>query len=140
MARQDPYQSFRFMVEFDHLQKGGFSKVKGLVSEMKVDAYHEGGLNDYEHKHIAQATFPNLVLEHGIVDGWLWDWQQAVSEGRVARKMLSVILRDAAGSELWRWHAKGAYPVKWSVADLDAASNTVLVESVEFAHQGILRG
>jgi phage tail-like protein len=140
MARQDPYQSFRFVVEFDQLQKGGFSKVKGLVSEMKVDTYHEGGLNDYEHKHIAQTTFPNLVLEHGIVDGWLWDWQQAVSEGRVARKMLSVILRDAAGSELWRWHAKGAYPVKWSVADLDAASNTVLVESVEFAHQGILRG
>jgi phage tail-like protein len=140
MARQDPYLGFRFVVEFDHVQKGGFSKVKGVAREMKVDSYHEGGLNDYEHKHIGQTTYANLVLEHGVADSWLWDWQQDVSEGRVARKMLSVILRDAGGSEVWRWLAKGAFPVKWSVADLDAASNTVLVESVEFAHQGILRG
>jgi phage tail-like protein len=80
------------------------------------------------------------VLEHGIADSWLWDWQQDVAEGRVTRKTLSVILRDATGGEVWRWHARGAFPVKWSVADLDASSNTVLVESIEFVHQGILRG
>ena len=140
MARQDPYQGFRFVVEFDQLQKGGFSRVKGLACEMKVETYHEGGLNGYEHKHVGQATHPNLVLEHGIADSWLWDWQHDVSEGRVTRKTLSVILRDAAGGEVWRWHAQGAFPVKWSVADLDASSNTVLVESIEFVHQGILRG
>jgi phage tail-like protein len=140
MARQDPFHGFRFVVEFDSVQNGGFSRVKGLSRELKVDSYHEGGLNDYEHKYIGQATYPNLVLEHGIFDSWLWDWQQDVSEGRVSRKTLSVILRDDTGTEVWRWHAQGAFPVKWSVADLDAANNTVLLESVEFVHQGILRG
>jgi phage tail-like protein len=140
MPRQDPYRGFRFLVEFESVQKGGFSRVKGLAREVKVDTYHEGGLNEFEHKHIAQATFPNLVLEHGIADTWLWDWQQDVTEGRVQRKKLSVILRDDTGAEVWRWHAQDAFPVKWSIADLDAASNTVLVESVEFVHRGILRG
>jgi phage tail-like protein len=140
MARQDPFDGFRFLVEFDRLQKGGFSRVKGLVREMKVDSYHEGGQNEYENKYIGQGTFPNLVLEHGIADTWLWDWQQDVAEGRVSRKTLSVILRDDNDKEVWRWHAQGAFPIKWSIADLDAASNTVLVESVEFVHRGILRG
>jgi phage tail-like protein len=140
MARQDPFRGFRFVVEFDQLQKGGFSRVKGLSREVKVDTYHEGGLNDYEHKYIGQAIYANLVLEHGIADSWLWDWQQDVTEGRVSRKTLSVILRNETGDEVWRWHAQAAFPVKWSVADLDAASNTVLVESVEFVHRGILRG
>ena len=140
MARQDPFHGFRFLVEFDRVQKGGFSRAKGLSRELKVETYHEGGLNDYEHKYIGQATYPNLVLEHGIVDPWLWDWQQDVAEGRVSRKTLSVILRDDTGDEVWRWHAQGAFPVKWSVADLDAASNVVLMESIEFVHRGIQRG
>jgi phage tail-like protein len=140
MARQNPYHGFRFIVEFDSVQKGGFSRVKGLSREVKVETYHEGGLNDYEHKYIGQATYPNLVLERGIADRFLWDWQQDVAEGRVSRKKVSVVLRDDTGAEVWRWHAQGAFPVKWSVADLDAASNTVLIESVEFVHQGILRG
>jgi len=140
MARQDPYRGFRFLVEFDRLQQGGFSRVKGLARESKVESYREGGVNDFEYRHVTLTTYPNIVLEHGIADAAMWDWHQQTVAGQVRRKTLSVILRNEAGEEVWRWHADGAYPVKWSVADLDAASSAVLAESIEFAHHGLRRG
>jgi phage tail-like protein len=137
MARKDPYRSFRFLIEFDHVQRGGFSRAKGVTAETKVESYHEGGLNEYEHKLATMTTYGNLVLERGLADPYLWDWHREVVEGRIKRRTLSVILQNEAGAEVKRWHADGAYPVKWSVADLDAMSTQVLVESVEFAHHGL---
>jgi phage tail-like protein len=137
MARQDPYRSFRFLIEFDRVQHGGFSRAKGMAAETKVESYHEGGLNEHEHKFATMTTYPNVVLERGVADPYLWTWHRDVVEGRIERRTLSIILQDEAGKEVRRWHADGAYPVKWSVADLDAASSQVLVESVEFAHHGL---
>jgi phage tail-like protein len=140
MARQDPYRSFSYLIEFDRVQQGAFSRAKGMAAETKVESYHEGGLNEYEHKLATMTTYPNLVLERGLATTYLWDWHRDVVEGRIQRRVLSIILRDQAGSEVRRWHADGAYPVKWSVSDLDAASSQVLVESVEFAHHGLRAG
>ena len=51
MARPgDPYRGFRFRVEFDQVQHGGFTRVKGLSRETKYESYREGGVNDHEHK------------------------------------------------------------------------------------------
>ena len=141
MARRDPYRSYRFLVEVDRVQWGGFSRVKGVSAETKVESYHEGGVNEYEHKLATMTTYANLVLEHGLADTTrLWDWHRHVVEGRVQRRTLSVILQDEAGHEVKRWHADEAYPVKWSIADFEATSAQVLVESVEFAHHGVRAG
>jgi phage tail-like protein len=140
MARTDPYRGFRFVVEFDRVQGGGFMRVKGLSRETKVESFREGGVNEHERKLVTLTTYPNLVLERGLADTRLWDWHRDVAEGRVRRKVLSVILHDERGEEVWRWHADAAYPVKWSASDPDAASGNVLVESVEFAHHGLRQG
>lgn len=140
MARQDPFRSFRFMIEFEGVQWGGFSRVKGITGETKIESYHEGGLNEYEHKLATMTTYGNLVLEHGLVDTKLWDWHRDVVEGRIARRKVSIILKDEADTEVRRWHVDAAYPVKWSASDLDAMSTQVLVESVEFAHHGLRAG
>lgn len=140
MERHDPYRSFRFRVEFDQVQHGGFSRVKGIARETKVDTYREGGVNDHEHKLASLTTYSNLTLENGLGDDFLWQWHQDVVDGRVQRRTLTVVLCDEAGSERWRWLVERAYPVKWSGSDLEAASSQVLVESVEFAHHGLRRG
>lgn len=137
MARKDPFHGFRFRVEIDQVQHGGFSKVKGLVRETKVDARREGGLNEYEHKLATQTTYGNLTLERGLVDDYLWSWHDDVIEGRITRRTITLVLQDEAGDEVWRWLVEGAFPVKWSGTDLDGASSQVLVESVELAHHGI---
>jgi phage tail-like protein len=140
MTRQDPFRSFRFMIEFEGVQWGGFSRVKGIAAETKIEAYHEGGVNEYEHKLATMTTYGNLVLEHGLVDTKLWDWHQDVVAGQVERRKVSIILKDETDAEVRRWHVDAAYPVKWSAGDLDAMSTQVLVESVEFAHHGLRAG
>jgi phage tail-like protein len=140
MDRKDPLRPYRYLIEFDGVQWGGFSRVKGIGAETRVESYHEGGLNEYEHKLATMTAYGNLVLERGAADTKLWDWHSDVVEGRITRRTVSIILKDETGAESRRWHADAAYPVKWSAGDLDATSNQVLIESVEFAHHGLRGG
>jgi phage tail-like protein len=127
-------------VEIDQVQHGGFSRVKGLARETKVESRREGGLNDFEHKLVTQTTYGNLVLERGLADPYLWSWHENVIEGRVERRTVTVALHDEADAEVWRWLIESAYPVKWTGTDLDAGTAQVVVESVELAHHGIRKG
>ena len=140
MARNDPFHGFRFLVEFDHVQHGGFSRVKGLSRETKIEPRREGGVNDYEHKLATMTTYGNLILERGLADPYLWAWHENVVDGRIERRTVTIVIRDEAGTEVWRWLVESAFPVKWAGTDLDAASAQVLVESVELAHHGFRRG
>src|SRR5262249_51826912 len=125
--RQDPYLNFKFLVEIDHVQHGGFMRVKGVAREMKIDSYHEGGLNEFERKFVAQTTYGNLVLERGLADDYLWSWHDAAVEGNIQRRDATIILKDETNAEVWRWTFTGCLPVKWSGTDLDAASAQVVV-------------
>lgn len=139
MARRDPYSGFRFVVEVGGLLQGGFSKVRGLQRETKVDSIREGGVNDFERKLVSLTTYPPLVLERGLAAPWLWEWHQQVIEGRVLRLMVRITLRDEQGRDAWGWTVHGAFPSKWSVSDFDANSGQVVAETVEFVHHGLLR-
>ncbi|MDB5678524.1 phage tail protein [Sphingomonas bacterium] len=133
-----PYSGFRFVVLVDQLEAGGFAKVRGLTRETKVESFREGGVNDHEHKLASLTTYGNLVLERGLADPLLYVWHQAVVEGVIKRAVITISLRDAEDKTVWSWNVLNAYPVKWSVTDLDANSGQVAAESVEFAHTGFL--
>lgn len=137
---KDPFTNFRFLVEIEGVQRGGFARVKGMGREIKLDTYREGGLNDYEHKLLNQVTYGNIILERGLVDEYMWSWHDQTVDGDVERRRLTIVLRDAQESEVWRWLVDGAIPVKWSGSDLDAGSAAVVVESIELAHRGFRKG
>jgi phage tail-like protein len=140
MRPPDPYKVFRFVIEVNGTEIGGFSEVAGLEVRTEVDEYREGGVNDYVHKIAKETRYPNLTLKRGITDATeLWDWHQQIVSGDVHRKTLSVVLIDAQRRERWRWVFRDAYPVKWNGTDLNATGNTVAVESVEFAHHGMTK-
>lgn len=138
MARFDPQAGFRFKVSIDQVRTGGFTRVKGLSRETRVESFREGGVNDFEHKLMTLTSYPNLVLERGLADPELWNWHQDVVEGRVKRRTITITLEDSERKETWSWTASQAYPVKWSGSDFDSGSGQVSVESVEFAHHGLL--
>ncbi len=139
--RHDPYPAFNFLVEIDSLIAGGFSEVTGLQIETVTEPFREGGLNEYEHKLAGPTRYPaNLVLKRGLTDAQtLWEWYQAVAQGRIQRKNISIVLRDSAGNEAWRWNVADAYPVKWIGPDLRGDSAVIAVETVEFVHHGFSR-
>ncbi len=138
-TRPDPYRAFRFQVEFDGLQQGGFQTVSGLERQSKIEPFREGGINHYEHQLVTLTTYPPLTLKRGLVDPQLWIWHKDVIEGTVERKTISVILLDEAGNEVWRWICEGAFPSKWSGAELEATNNAIATESIEFVHHGLTR-
>ena len=141
MRSVDPYKVFRFVVEINGQRVGGFSEVTGLEVRTEVDDYREGGVNDYVHKMAKETRYPNLTLKRGITDAVeFWDWHQQIVGGEILRKTISVVLLDAQGAEKWRWVFRDAYPVKWNGTDLNATGNTVVVESIEFAHHGLTKG
>jgi phage tail-like protein len=141
MRDRDPYVGFRFRVEILGLQVGGFSQVTGLEREVQTEDFREGGLNDYTHKLATVTKDQNLSLRRGIADATeLWQWHQDVVNGKIERRQISIVLTDALGQEKWRWIFEKAYPVKWSGSELNASTNAVFVENVEFAHNGIKRG
>ena len=139
--RNDPYLSFRFVVEIEGLVLGGFTDVSGLQIEVEVEDYREGGLNDYIHRLPGPARYPaNIVLRRGLTDAaGLWQWHQEVRRGIIRRKNGSIVLLDSAGEEVWRWNFVDAYPVRWSGPELRAGTADVAVEALELAHRGIVR-
>ena len=141
MRNKDPYDGFRFRVEILGLQVGGFSQVTGIEREVQLEDFREGGLNDYTHKLATVTKYQNLSLKRGLADATeLWQWHQDVVNGKIERRPITVLLMDSLGNDKWRWVFDGAYPVKWSGTELNASTNAVFVESVEFAHHGIKRG
>jgi phage tail-like protein len=137
--RHDPYRAFRFRIQIDALEQGGFQSVSGLTRETKIDPYREGGINEFEHQHAGHTTYPPLTLKRGLADPALWDWHQQIISGTIERKTISVVLIDEAGAEAWRWICAGAFPSKWTGGELDAARGEVATESVEFVHHGLTR-
>lgn len=141
-APPDPCVAFRFSIEIDQVISGGFSECSGLTVETEVDEYREGGLNEYVHKLPKGSKFSNLTLKRGVIDSdVLWNWHQDVIAGKAdQRKKVSILLLDSLGNETHRWNVNAALPVKWSISDLKADSNTLLLETLEIVHHGFTKG
>lgn len=140
--RKDPVLGFRFSVavEINGLVVAGFSEVSGLQSELEVQEYREGGVNEFTHKFAGPAKYPsNLILKKGIADSQgLWSWYGKVVQGTVERQTVTILLMNSQGDETRRWQLQKAYPVKWSGPDLKAATSEVAIEILELAHEGLI--
>ena len=139
MTHPDPYRSYRFVVEIDGVQRGGFQTVSGVERQTEVEPYREGGINHFERQLVVKSTYPPLKLSRGLVDTDLWDWHQEVINGDVERRTVAIVLLDDRGNEAVRWICEGAFPTKWTGAELDAATGGVATETVELVHHGMTR-
>lgn len=134
---------------------GSFSDVQGLESDVEIETYQEGGLNDRIHKFIKTAKFPNLVLKRGVTArGDLWDWHAQVLSGKktVIRKSGLVILFDRNGPgsgnpdlggltriPIAAWMFERGLPEKLQGPTLDAKANNVAIETLEISHERLTR-
>lgn len=138
-VRLDPYTGLNFMVEIDSLFAGGFSEITGLQVETEYLDYREGGRNEYIHKLPGPTRYPqNLLLKHGLTNiDVLWFWHQDVTQGKITRRNLSILLLNLAGTPVMWWNVREACPVKWIGPELRADSATVAFETIELVHRGI---
>ncbi|MFD2563167.1 phage tail protein [Aquimarina rubra] len=119
-----------------------FQKVSGLSAEIQTDTVNEGGQNLFAHRLPGKVNYNNLVLERGYSTSFVpspltQEFNIAFSAFKFAPSNVIVTLfHDFEGTSapLGAWHFFKAYPVKWSVSDLDGESNTVLIDRMELAY------
>ena len=135
----DPLLSYRFWVEFASDVVGGFQECTGLQAETEVMEWMEGGENSTILKFPGRIKYGNITLKHGMTQSPdLWLWFLRVLRGTFERRPITVILLDPSGGRARTWNFSRAFPVRWTGPEFKASSNTVAVESVEFAHEGLV--
>ena len=141
MASYLPPVGFHFRVEILDLDLKDndirFSDVGGLALEMASEEKPEGGQNRYIQKFPTRAKYPELTLKRGLLnDTAIFPWvKKCIEDFDIEPKNVDVILLNEEHEPLRTWHLVNAYPTKWSVSDLSAKTNGIVVESMQMYYQ-----
>ena len=114
-----------------------FQSVSGLESRVETIPLEEGGQNLYTQTLPKKITHDNLVLKRGMatLSPLGIEFNAAMSLFTFAPSNVLVTLFDNSRIPISAWLFIKAYPVKWSVSDLDAGANSVVVEHMELSYQ-----
>jgi phage tail-like protein len=141
MANYYPPVGFHFKVEVLDLPANDFdvrfTEVSGLTVEMGSEEIAEGGENRFIQKYPTRAKYPELVLKRGLLrNSEVWNWaRKCIEDYSIEPKSVDIKLLNEAHEPLLTWHLVGAYPTKWSVSDLNATNNAVVIETLQLFYQ-----
>lgn len=129
----------RFYVEIKSEIKACFSECSGVGVQIEKDVYLEGGVNNQQRIFIKQAKFNDVTLKRGITDDMIfWQWINQVLEGQPKqRQNVRILVFNQAGETIQSWTLIGAIPVGWKAPSLQANSNTVAIEELTLAYEGL---
>ncbi len=137
-----PPVGFHFRVEVLGLQSPPaddlrFVEVGGLSLETATEEVPEGGENRFVQRYPGRTKYGDLVLKRGLLKASaVWGWaRKAIDDLDIEPKDVDVTLLDAEHQPLVTWHVVGAYPVKWSLSDLNASANSFVVETLTLAYR-----
>jgi phage tail-like protein len=137
--RDDPYRGYNFVLEIDNVPKGAFSEVGGLTADGDSVDYREGtDLQANVRKLVGLRKYTNLTLKRGYTqDKALWQWYVNIVNGIPDRRNVTIVLLNERREAVLRWHAENAWINKIEGPMLKAASNDVVMESVDLVHEGL---
>ncbi len=141
MATYYPPPAFHFAVSIP--VKGAadedtrFQEVSGLGVELTTEELVEGGENRFAHQLPGVARHGHLVLKRGLLtSSKLIQWvRDAVENLSFTPVTVVVTLLNHKHQPLAAWQFVNAWPVKWTLGNLNATDNSVLVETLELAYQ-----
>lgn len=135
-----PHGKFRYKVEIDGLDAGGFSEVSGFDASIDVIEYREGDMVQTPMKIPGLKKYGNITLKQGLADSMvLYEWVIAGVNGAVDRKTITITLLDEEEAPAASWQVINAWPTKYTAPDFNAASSEVAIETLEIAHEGMTR-
>lgn len=138
---KDPYRGYNFRLEIDGITRAGFRECSGLDSTQDPIQYREGNEKPLtQRKMPGLNTYSNISLKWGITDdAEFWAWRLKAMQGQVERKNGSIVLMDDTGEAKMRWNFVNGWPTKWTGPSFNATGNDVAIESVDIAHEGLLK-
>jgi phage tail-like protein len=129
----------RFYVEMESNITASFTECSGLGVSIKREAQREGGVNDQQRIILGQPEFSDITLKRGITDSLVfWDWlSQILGDGKKERRNINLLLFNQAGETMQCWTLIGAIPVGWKAPTLQASGNTLAIEELTLAYEGL---
>lgn len=128
----------RFYVEMESQITASFSECSGLGVTIKHEPFFEGGVNDQQRIFLGQPQFSDVTLKRGITDDLaFWDWIKDVINATIKRRNVNILLFNQAGETMQCWTLIGAVPVGWKAPALQANGNTVAIEELTLAYEGL---
>ena len=135
-----PYGKFRYRVEIDGLDAGGFSEVTGFDASIDVMEYREGDMVQTPYKIPGLKKYGNITLKKGLTDSLvMYEWLITGVDGPVDRKSITITSLDESEQVVASWQVINAWPIKYTAPDFNATSSEVAIETVEIAHEGMTR-
>lgn len=114
-----------------------FQSVSGLSIDYEYESIKEGGENRFEHKLPVRTRYGDLTLKRGMVtNSAVIKWMLAAFRDRIFRPAeITIALLNEKGEAVKTWKIARAFPKKWSVSDLNAMENTLVIETLELTYQ-----
>ncbi len=135
----------RFYVEVESTISASFSECSGLGVKVKKETLFEGGVNDQQRIILGQAEYSDVTLKRGITnDQVFWDWvsqtlrvDTPANSSDARRRNVNILVFNQAGETMQCWTLIGAVPIGWKAPALQANSNTVAIEELTLAYEGL---
>jgi phage tail-like protein len=137
---QYPLTALHFHVEWEG-EGASFSEVSGLTLESEPIEYRGGDDKTLTVRKIpGLRKYGNVTLKRGILPAQnsFWEWWESIVKGQVSRRSVTVTLLNETGGHVMTWKIQQAWPVKVEGPSLNAKGNEIAIETMEFAHEGVV--
>ena len=134
-----PISGNRFTVSIGPINIS-FAKVRNISKEIQYDVLKEGGVNDYPHVLQKPYVTPHkLIFERGISDGSLLTTLTPLLVGKKLPSFFSgtITVKNSKGDAVGSYSFADPIITKWSLGELDALNDKILIETLEVVHSGI---
>ena len=141
-----PIPSFYFKVELDN-EEISFQEVSGLEANLEVESVVEGGNNLFSHRLPVRQTYNNITLNKAVVEEeddfyqWIRDsllLQENIVNSSFGERVKTIgihLMSPKSAEEIRSWYIVDAYPIKWSISNLDASESKIAIDSVDLVFQ-----
>lgn len=121
-------------------EKIAFQEITGIAAELNVEEVSAGGENRFTYKLPKSSAFQNLICKRAITAraSKLTDWcNRSINYGlvnKIETSDVSLNLLDANGLVARSWTFHNAYPIKYSISELNSMENALVIETIELAY------
>ncbi len=125
----DALTAARFSITIDGHEIASFSELQGITSGYDIDFIESDG------RRLAvpgKRPPPTVTFKRGMTSSMeLWAWHElAMNDWAAARKNATIVMFNATGDPVARWHLENAWPAKYDVGSLSAGTSQVMIETV----------
>lgn len=129
----------RFYVEMESSITASFSECSGFGVNIQKETYFEGGVNHEQRIFLGHAEFTEMTLKRGMTDDLtFWDWvTSTISAPTNKRRNVNILLFNQPGETIQSWTLIGAIPTSWKAPGFQADGNSVAIEELTLAYEGL---